>query len=360
MRFVVDALAARFGGTAVMAAQVSTALARRDDVEKVLLLLERDSVIPQHVEQTPQLSTLTISVPSRLRLPARLTWEAVRLAPLLQRFDATAVLTFSGMLPRRLTPPVVSMLVNALPFDSSNAANLVRRFAIERTSRRSHAVIVPTEYMARFMRGHPNVAVVPYGVDRSMFRPAETQGDEILYVSDFYAHKRHDLAIRAWKRLPEPRPLLRFVGNGSVDPVVHARVRELADASGPGIVVGGEHIALPSLVDAYRHARILLMPSEHESFSMPLAEAVCMGLPVVARDHPVLRETAGAGAIYVLGDDESRWAAAMQGLLSDATAHSELRRAALEHSERFSWDAMAAAVVERLGVSDAAPRGRGL
>lgn len=359
MRLVVDALAARFGGTAAMAGQVSTALARRDDVEKVVLLSEVGSVVQRHVEQTPKLDTLAIRVPDRLRLPSRLMWEALRLPALLQRFDATAVLTCSGMLPRHPARPVVCMLGNALPFERTDAPNRIRRIAIKRTSQRSDVVIVPTEYMARFVSYHPNMAVVPHGVDKRIFRPAGTLGDEILYVSDFYAHKRHDLAIRAWKRLSEPRPLLRFIGNGSVEAGVHARVTKLAAASGPGIVVGGEHVPLMSLVNAYRRARIVLMPSEHESFSMPLSEAVCMGLPVVARDHPVLRETAGSAGVYVAGDDEVEWAAAIEWLLSDRSAHSQLRRAALEGCARFSWDATAAAVVEQVrGLGAAARSGR--
>lgn len=348
MRLVIDALAARFGGTAAMAAQASTALARRDDVEQVTLLSERGSVIPAHVEQTAKLSLLSISAPDRLRLPARLAWEAVRLPPLLAKLDASAVVTFSGMLPRNPKRPVVSMLLNALPFDRGDPANRIRRLVIERTSQQAHAVIVPTQYMARFLRGHPNLAVVPYGVDKQVFRPADAPGDEILYVSDFYGHKRHDLAIRAWQRLPEPRPTLRFIGNGSVDPPVHERVVELAARAGPGVVVGGEHVPLRALVDAYRRARISLIPSENESFSMPIAEAVSMGIPVVARDHPVLRETGGPGGIYISGDDEGEWAVAMQRLLSDDSAHARARDAALEYSVRFSWDAMAAAVVERL------------
>jgi glycosyltransferase involved in cell wall biosynthesis len=355
MRLVVDALAARFGGTAAMAAQVSRALARREDVEEVSVLSEPGSVLPTHVDQTPGLRSMLISTPNRGRLLARLLWEATRLPPLLDRLDATALLTFSGMLPRDPRLPVVSMLLNALPFDRVDPANRLRRLAIKRTSRRAHAVIVPTHYMAQFLGDHPNLVVMPYGVDQRIFIPAHTPGDEILYVSDFYEHKRHDLVIRAWNCLPEPRPRLRLIGNATVDPTVFERVAELAEGSGPGIVVGGEHVPLTSLVQAYRRARIVVMPSENESFSMPLAEAARMGVPCVARDHPVLRETAGPGGVYVSGDDESDWAGAMERLLSDDCVHARLRSAALEYSTRYSWDALAAAIIERLASGRAVP-----
>ena len=36
---------------------------------------------------------------------------------------------------------------------------------------------------------------------------------------------------------------------------------------------------------------------------MPVAEALTCGVPIVAREYPTFRYTAGPGAIFVSGDD---------------------------------------------------------
>ncbi len=51
----------------------------------------------------------------------------------------------------------------------------------------------------------------------------------------------------------------------------------------------------------YGAADGLLMASEGEGFGLPIAEAARYGMPVLARDLPVLREIAGAGALYFSG-----------------------------------------------------------
>jgi glycosyltransferase involved in cell wall biosynthesis len=102
---------------------------------------------------------------------------------------------------------------------------------------------------------------------------------------------------------------------------------------------------LEELVAAYQSARVLVVASGHETFSMPITEAMASGVPVVARDHPILRETGGPAAVYVAGDDVGAWSGAIERLLSDDEAHAELRSAGLSRAERFSWAAVADAVV---------------
>jgi D-inositol-3-phosphate glycosyltransferase len=192
-------------------------------------------------------------------------------------------------------------------------------------------------------------AVLPLGVDHSAFAPTAALGNEILYVADFYAHKRHDLVLDAWLLLPSPRPVLHLVGNPAVDTRIHrellTRIKEMPEA---GSIVLSSRISLERLVDAYHRARVSVVPSERESFCMPLLESMACGVPAVVRGIPSLRETGGAGARYVDGDDPSRWAAAIQQLISDRASHEQARAAALGAAAGFSWAAMAARLVEQL------------
>jgi glycosyltransferase involved in cell wall biosynthesis len=107
----------------------------------------------------------------------------------------------------------------------------------------------------------------------------------------------------------------------------------------PGVAVDGP-VDFQALLSAYANARLFLMPSERESFSMPLAEALSCGVPGLARDHPALRETGGNGALYLSSDDPADWAHAMDIVITDDGRHAHLRAEGLREARRFSWQTM--------------------
>jgi glycosyltransferase involved in cell wall biosynthesis len=257
------------------------------------------------------------------------------------------VISMSGMLPRSPGCDVVCLLFNPVMYERRTVANLARRYVIRRTAHEAKRVAAPSRMMAELASASigRGCEVVPLGVDHAVFSPAAMVGEEILCVADFYAHKRHDLVIDAWLRLPAPRPRLRLVGNATVDPHAYdrlmARVGTLAEADSIAV----EHrLPLHGLVTTYHRARIFILASEHESFCMPLVECMACGVPAVVRDLPSLRETGGAGASYVDGDDPERWASAIEELRT-GVRHEEARAAALLAAARFSWEAFARRVV---------------
>ncbi|TML74982.1 MAG: glycosyltransferase family 4 protein [Actinobacteria bacterium] len=339
---MLDAFAARFGGTASFVVQLVDALLKRDDIERLVVLAEHDSVVVRDLRPAARLRLIRLAVPARGRVPWRVVWETIRLPRLLESEGADALLTFSGVVPRHPTCRVVSLVSNPGPYKPPwTFWNRVRRHAIARTTRRAQRLHVPSRAFAEMMR-EPGARVVPHGVDHDLFRPAAEPGTEILTVGDFYRHKRQDLIISAWTRLPEPRPMLRMIGNPAVDPSHFRELNRMTDD--PRVVLGGP-VGLEELRDAYHHARVLVIASGHESFSIPIIEAMACGVPVIARDHPVLRDTGGPAAIYVSGDDVSAWARAIQRLLSDDSAHGDLREKGIRRTEGLTWQAVAEAVV---------------
>src|SRR5213596_2607048 len=123
-------------------------------------------------------------------------------------------------------------------------------------------------------------AVVPHGLNHLVFRPATRPGRDVLCVADFYPHKRHDIVLAAWAALPPPRPHLRLIGDPAVHPRRFAEIRaacvRLADM---GTITLESALPLREMALAYRGARVLLLPSVHESFCLPLAESLASGVP---------------------------------------------------------------------------------
>jgi len=67
--------------------------------------------------------------------------------------------------------------------------------------------------------------------------------------------------------------------------------------------------------DVWCRTRVLLMPSERETWGMAGVEALASGIPVVAADRPGLRESLGSGAFAFLPpDDLTPWREAVTAL----------------------------------------------
>jgi N-acetylglucosaminyl-diphospho-decaprenol L-rhamnosyltransferase len=349
LRIAVNGLAARFGGTAYMVSQIASALSDREDVEHVWVLVSAGSVAERALRPASKTTPIGVGTCGRLNLARRAVWETTQLPRLVRDQSIDRVLTVSGMLLREPGSSVIVHLTNPMAYERDGLPNRLRRSLIRRTVRRCDAVIVPTRAMGDLVETDTGARplVLPLGVDSRIFSPAENPGQDILYVSDFYAHKRHDLAIEAWLKLSGPRPRLRFIGNPSVDrdnfKAVRARALDV-DPRGDRLLIES-HLSLGELVDAYRSAGVFLLPSEHESFSMPLAEALACGVPAVVRDLPSLRETGADGAVFIGSDDPGAWAQALERLTADPVVHRSLRERAMEHAKRFSGDAVAAAIV---------------
>jgi glycosyltransferase involved in cell wall biosynthesis len=322
----------------------------------VTVITRRGSIVERGLRGEANVKRIVLPELSRFELLRRVVWEALRMPAVAARERSDLVISMSGMLPRAPDCRVICLLFNPVMYENDSAANRLRRRAVRHTARRASYVAAPSRHMADLVSASikAKCAVVPLGVEHGVFAPAadagkEGVGEEILCVADFYAHKRHDLLLDAWLLLPAPRPVLHLIGNPAVDPHAYAallaQTRTLPEAD--SIVL--EHgISLDRLVDAYHRARVFVMPSERESFCMPLVESMACGVPAVARGLPSLRETGGVGARYVDSDDPAEWATAMRQLLEDPVAHDRVREAAIQAAARFSWAALAADIVSHL------------
>jgi len=100
---------------------------------------------------------------------------------------------------------------------------------------------------------------------------------------------------------------------------------------------------LPSL---YAGAACFVMPSLHEGFGLPLAEAMAAGVPAVASDIPALREVGGETVRYADPTDAEGFARAIRCAIDDRQG-SQLRAAAARgRARRFRWEDTARATLE--------------
>jgi glycosyltransferase involved in cell wall biosynthesis len=94
------------------------------------------------------------------------------------------------------------------------------------------------------------------------------------------------------------------------------------------------------LVELYRGAVCLVMPSRYEGFGLPVLEAMASGTPVVAAPDPALREVAGEAAVFI---EPERLA---EGIRQAMAERDRLVAAGLERARRFTWEETARRTVD--------------
>jgi glycosyltransferase involved in cell wall biosynthesis len=157
-----------------------------------------------------------------------------------------------------------------------------------------------------FCLGHP--------VDLEHFRPgpavrplAETLGAAgafmVLFVGRLAPNKRLPILVEALARLRDVQPPVHAAVVGDAGDAYEPearRCRELATVRGVGDRLHWlGQVSEDALRDALRSADVLVMPSCHEGFCIPVIEAMACGLPVVAARKAALPATvAGAGLTF--------------------------------------------------------------
>ncbi|MGW6915420.1 glycosyltransferase family 4 protein [Kitasatospora sp. NPDC054939] len=116
------------------------------------------------------------------------------------------------------------------------------------------------------------------------------------------------------------------------------------------------------LVDLYRSAEVACVPSLYEGFSLPAAEAMATGTPLVATTGGAIPEVAGPDGetcLAVPPGDAGALAAALGRLLDDPALRAELGAAGRERVlARFTWERAAELTVADYRAAIASGAGR--
>ena len=174
---------------------------------------------------------------------------------------------------------------------------------------------------ARTWRGPSRVLRPP--IDRAVYA-VEPLGDAVL-LANLCAEKGAVTFYAAARELPNVRFLaVRGAYGDQIEPPA-----DLAN-----VWVFGP---LTDMREAYRHARLVVMPSESETFGRVAMEAAASGIPAICAPTAGLRECMGDAAVYVAADDVPGYVAAIRELLK-ARAWRKASKAALARFDRFATE----------------------
>jgi glycosyltransferase involved in cell wall biosynthesis len=208
-----------------------------------------------------------------------------------------------------------------------NTNRLTARFL----GRRSALVVYNTHWLhrahgrrARSLVVHPPV----WGEQH-----ATRRGDMITLVNPIPAK-----GARTFYRLADQMPDLRFLAvEGG-----YLRDEQIRRPDLPN-VVWQRHTA-DMRGDVWARTRLLLMPSDYESWGMVGVEAMHSGIPVIAHPTPGLRESLAGAGTFVDRDDIDGWRRAIRQLYGDEDASQRARARAGELDPRPELEAWVRAV----------------
>jgi len=204
--------------------------------------------------------------------------------------------------------------------------------------------------------------LIPLGIDDDwLSRPARSGGDrrrEIVCVSRLAPHKGLELLIDAFSAVTRHGHRdwgLTLAGSG--DPVYVESLRQRAERSS-----AGPRIEFPGWVDGEEKRNLLggaalfALPSSHENFGLSVLEAMACGTPViVSREVQLARWIADGGAGWIAPLNAGDLGRTLQDAMTDAAERGVRGHAARQVALRFSWQAIAAEMVQLYRRVQAAP-----
>ncbi|MCI3226490.1 glycosyltransferase family 4 protein [Streptomyces sp. NP-1717] len=228
----------------------------------------------------------------------------------------------------------------------------------KRVARRLPAVVTVSGSSKQEITDHlgvrpERIRVVPIGADTRLFSPdpavPEIPGRIVTTSSADVPLKGliHLVEALAKLRTSNPSAHLVVVGKRAEDGPVHLAIERYGLGDAVQFVKG---ISDAELVDLVRGAQIACVPSLYEGFSLPAAEAMATGTPLVATTGGAIPEVAGAdgeSCLAVPPGDADALAAALDRLLGDRELRERLGAAGRERVlRRFTWARAAEGTVE--------------
>lgn len=228
--------------------------------------------------------------------------------------------------------------------------------------READCVIASTDLEAADLMEHYGanplqLCVSPPGINHQIFSPgsqAEARerlglpsvGPRLLYVGRIQPLKGTALAVETLVRLRRDFPSLSLdiiggpsgLGGGAEMEKINRIIEREGFHEQVNLVGLVPHFRL---VDWYRAADVLLVPSRSESFGLVAVEAQACGLPVVVARVGGLSEVVEHNQTGYLVDgwEPKQLAAAVQPILTDRGLAQRLGQNGASRSERFSWSA---------------------
>ena len=275
-----------------------------------------------------------------------LTWDpgiaGIRRIPEVLKYSRNPlILTVHGAAPFTLSQRENSQSIHEAIRTLREKRNLIRDWSWMR--KKVSAIIAVSEYGAREINRalalpESIISSIHHGVDRETFFPSPREEEDeksqrffFLHVSQYQPKKNLVRLLRAYEGLSGPEvPPLIIVSPGFPYDRHRSRIPE-------GVTVYSSGMSPEQLAELYRKAIAFVFPSLHETFGLPILEAMSCGCPVICSDRTACPEIVGDAGLLVDPRSVAQIRNAMQTIIEDVDLRGQLAERGLRRANSFTW-----------------------
>lgn len=212
-----------------------------------------------------------------------------------------------------------------------------------------NSIATATDITDFFKIPSQKITPIPLAHDAEHFRFLDLPTQNyFLYIGRSDPYKNLQRLIAAFAAVSPCSDVELWIAGASdrrYTPNLQAQIEELGISARVKWLNYVPYAELPTLIN---QAIALVFPSLWEGFGLPVLEAMACGTPVVTSNLASLPEVAGDAALLVHPYSVEAIREAMQTLVRDSAARSQLRERGLARAAQFSWQKTGMATVEVL------------
>ena len=238
------------------------------------------------------------------------------------------------------------------PEHTSNEIQRDYGHLVREHAHRARGVIVPSQFTATEVENElgvdpARISVCYNGAPPWLPRTEWPERGHILFVGSLTRRKNIGTLLDAYQAL------LESDGNSHTPSLVLAGplakqagdlVKALEQPSLQNKVRHTGYIDRSRLRQLYEEASVLVLPSLHEGFGLPVVEAMKVGVPVVASDRGALPEIVQDAGLIVDATNHNELANAIKRMITDESFAKACAERGLQRAELFSWKESAKAL----------------
>jgi glycosyltransferase involved in cell wall biosynthesis len=198
-----------------------------------------------------------------------------------------------------------------------------------------------------FSISEEKIRVIYHGV-ASHFRPVKDEGDIRGVLEKYKIARPFILNVGGYNPIKNVIRLMKAFHKFKTKRKMEQKL-VIAAAQGDGIrkIINSlslqDEVILTGFIDnnelpeLYNAADTLVFPSLHETFGMPVLEAMSCGCPVITSNVSSMPEIANSAAVLVNPYNVNEIEKAIYQVLSNEGLKEEMRKKGLERAKQFSW-----------------------